>query len=101
MAVAIRVLEHLEPELEVVAAALVGQVVRQLRLELRLLAVGAERDPAGTGHRVGGAEDLRRPLVAGSTCTSIGQSSVKLPTFTLKNVRSLMTRWYSPLYIRE
>ena len=40
MSVAIRVLEHLEPELEVMTAALVGQIMRQLRLELRLLAIG-------------------------------------------------------------
>ena len=40
-------------------------------------------------------------LVAGSTCTTIGQSSVKLPTFTLKNVRLEMTRCHSPLYMRD
>jgi hypothetical protein len=35
----------------------------------------------------------------GSTAGTIGQSSVKRPTFTSRNARSLITDCHSPLYI--
>ena len=60
VAVAVRVEDALEPELEVVAAGLLGQVVGELGLELRLLAGGAERVPAGAGHRRSRTEQLGR-----------------------------------------
>ena len=61
VAVAVRIVQRLEPELEIVAAALLGQVIGELRLHLRLLAKCRERDPPRSVDGGRGPEHFWRP----------------------------------------